>query len=277
MFKRAFLPMVNYPFPTLPSTISQAISVAQIFRAELSALSLEMEPPLGLGYGKYTMPFVGTIIAAEEVKATANKVAIAADFYEQAQKAGVAHSLVRKSCFRHEVPDLCAAAARFCDISLLSVDGNAPLNQWYAEGVIFGSGHPCLVLPQGYQISLFQRAVIAWDGSSAAIRSITGAIPVLANAADVLVLTAAPDKTVANIETEELVSYLHLHGIPAVSEVIEIGERSAADAIADRAHSYRTDLLVMGAFGHSQLRDFILGSFTRDMLTKPPLPVFMAF
>lgn len=276
MFRRVLLPMVNYPYPTLPSTIDQAVSVAQLLHAELFALSLEMEPPVGLGYG-YTMPFVGAMMAAEEVKAVANKNAIATEFLEKAKKSGVAHYLVRKSCYRHEVPDLCTSAARYSDIALLPVDDNAPLDQWYAEGVIFGSGHPCLVLPQIHQINLFQRAVIAWDGSRAAVRSIADALPLLAGATDVLVLTAAPDKSVATDDTNELLGYLGRHGISAVSEVIEIGERSAADAIVDRAQSYRTDFLVMGAFGHSRLRDFILGGFTKDVLTKPPVPVFMSF
>jgi nucleotide-binding universal stress UspA family protein len=236
-----------------------------------------MKPPLGMGYGAHTMPFVGTMIAAEEVKADANKEAIAADFLDQAQKAGVPQSLTRTACLRYEVPDLCAAAARFCDLSLLPVDDNAPLDQWYAEGVIFGSGHPCLVLPQGYQIRMFQRAVIAWDGSRAAIRSIADSLPLLSAATDVFVVTVAPDKTVAGSETGKLLEYLDRHGVRAVSEVIEAGDLSPAAAIAERAGSYRADVLVMGAFGHTRLRDFILGGVTKHMLAKPTLPVFMAY
>jgi nucleotide-binding universal stress UspA family protein len=277
VFKRVFLPMVNYPFPTLPSTIRQALSVAQFLRAELSVLSLEVEPPLGLGYATYTMPFVGTVISAEEAKAAANREAVVEDFLEQAQKAGVQHSLSRQSCSQHEVPDLFAAFARFCDLSVLPPGEAAAPEPLFAESVVFGSGHPCLVLPRDHQMISLQRAVIAWDGSRAAIRSIADALPFLEKTTDVLVVTAVPDKAVAQSDTADLVGYLHRHGVAASSEVIEIGERSAAEAISQRAQAYRADCLVMGAFGHSRLRDFILGGVTQHMLAYPPLPVFMAF
>lgn len=277
MFKRVLLPMVNYPFPTLPATIDQAVAVAQLLSAELSGLSLEMEPPLGLGYGTYTMPFVGTIIASEEVKASANKDAIITEFSEKAKTGRVPHTLVRKSCFQHEVSDLCVAAARFCDMSLLPTDNNASPDRSYAEDVIFGSGHPCLVLPQIHQIRLFQRAVIAWDGSRAAIRSIADAMSLLAGAAEVLVLTAAPDKTVAESETSELLGYLRRHGVSATWEVIDTGDLSPIEAMVARINNYRADFMVMGAFGHSRLRDFILGGFTKHMLAHSPLPVLMSY
>jgi nucleotide-binding universal stress UspA family protein len=63
----------------------------------------------------------------------------------------------------------------------------------------------------------------------------------------------------------------------ASSEVVEVGERSAAEAISHRAQTYQADCLVMGAFGHSRLRDFILGGVTQYMLAYPPLPVFLSF
>jgi nucleotide-binding universal stress UspA family protein len=277
MFKRVFFPMVNYPFPTLPANIWQAISVAQILNAELYGLSLEMQPPEGLGYGTYTMPFVGSIIAAEEVKASANKEAVAHDFIEQARKGGVRNTLVKVPCFHHQGPALCAAAAQFCDISVLPVDDSTALDQWYAEEVIFSSGHPCLILPQAQRVTLFQRVVVAWDGSRAAIRSISDAIPLLQTAADILVVTAAPDKIVEKAKTDALLDHLSRHNITALAEVIETQEQSSSEAITHRANSYRADLLVIGAFGHSRLRDFVLGGVTRDMLSEPPLPVFMAY
>jgi len=276
MFRRVLLPMVNYPFPTLPSTIDQAVSLAQLLKAELYGLSLEMEPPVGLGYG-YTMPFVGEMIAAEQVKAAANKETIAKEFAEKASAGGVAHSFVRRRCMRHEVPDLCAAAARFCDLSLLPIDDNAPLDQWYAEGVIFESGHPALVLPRMHEFRRIDRAAIAWDGSRAAIRSITDAIPLLSRASEVLAITATPGKSEAEGLSAELLAYLLRHGIAAKWEAVKAGDLAPTDALVARVAEFGADFLVMGAFGHSRLRDFILGGFTKEMLAKPPLPVFMSY
>ncbi|MDF2118533.1 universal stress protein [Roseiarcaceae bacterium H3SJ34-1] len=277
MFKRVFLPMVNYPFPTLPSTIRQALSVTQFLRAELSVLSLEVVPPFGLGYANYTMPFVGTVISAEEAKAAANREAVADDLLEQARQAGVPHILSRQSCSQHEVADRFAAFARFCDLSVLPAGEDAAPEVLFARSVVFGSGHPCLILPRHRQTISLRRAVIAWDGSRAAIRSIADALPILEKATDVLVVTAAPDKVVEKSNTANLIYYLHRHGIAASPEVIEIGERSAAEAISHRAQTYAADCLVMGAFGHSQLRDLILGGVTQHMLAYAPLPVFLSF
>lgn len=278
MFRQLFFPMVNYPQPTLPRSITAAVRVATKIGGGISALALEMEPPMGLGFANRTMPFVGTVISAEEEKARANKDAVAEDFENQCKAAGIPYRLDRQPAYRHDAPALFAEAARYCDLSILAAEDETSLERWYMEGIIFGSGRPCLLLPNGGASSSFDRIVVAWDGGRAAARAIADALPFLEQASETLVVqagSAAP--SAAKKSATGIVDYLARHNIRATSEWIEARDRTEAKAIAEFAVGRSADMIVMGAFGHSRLRDFILGGVTEEILAAPPLPVFLSY
>jgi nucleotide-binding universal stress UspA family protein len=152
-------------------------------------------------------------------------------------------------------------------------------DQWYAEAVIFGTGKPTLVLPEGPRAKQFElnTAVVAWDFSRAAARAIADAIPVLENAKEVRIVTVANEKVLDTKHSgEELAKNLSRHGIDVILENVDAAGRSIGEVLETHAASCSADLLVMGAYGHSRLREFILGGATKSLLSKPPIPILFS-
>ena len=132
---------------------------------------------------------------------------------------------------------------------------------------------PVLALPDHSGLKLPLGTVcIAWDGGSEAARALKAAVPLLINAADVRVLTVESDSPTGFPPTEAL-RYLARHGVKAELTELPRGN-SVEEALAEAVARAGADLLVMGAYGHSRLREFLFGGVTRfflDELTAPPL------
>ena len=120
-------------------------------------------------------------------------------------------------------------------------------------------------------------AVVAWDFSRAAARAIADAIPVLEKAKEVRIVTVANEKVLDTKHSgEELAKNLSRHGIDVILENVDAAGRSIGEVLETHAASCGADLLVMGAYGHSRLREFILGGATQSMLSKPPVPILFS-
>jgi nucleotide-binding universal stress UspA family protein len=276
VFRRILMPLANYPFPTLPGEIAVAVKVAELCDGALTGLQIVVDPPSSVGR-TYAMPFIGTMIDAERAKAHANEIAVAIDFQSQAGKARLKCQLrnVRPSYFD---PAIWAEAARYHDLTVLPLSEDDSVARSCAETVVFGSGRPCLIVPKNYSADAigFKRAIIAWDGGPAAARSVADALPLLLHSEHVNIVTAAPDKEVPTTKRDELIQYLADHGIGAKYILVDTSDRSAVVAISDAICELNSDILVMGAFGHSYIRDFVLGGVTRQILNAPPIPIFMS-
>jgi nucleotide-binding universal stress UspA family protein len=117
-------------------------------------------------------------------------------------------------------------------------------------------------------------ALIAWDGSEEAMRAMQRALPLLKLATRVRLFQAGPIAENA-ITAEEAARYLSLHGINSEIEIEPDHNRVAAD-ICNAAERFGAGYCIMGAFGHSRLREALLGGASRDMLSDAPLPLIMA-
>jgi nucleotide-binding universal stress UspA family protein len=167
-------------------------------------------------------------------------------------------------------------AARTRDICLIPVGSGEPAA---AEAVLFGSGRPVMIFPEAAdvgQAAAFERIAVAWDGTRAAARALADALPLLKTARDVRVLTVLGDKPAA---TEglggEVVRHLARHGVTAGIDEIRAAGRPIGKVLEDHVAG-TADLLVMGGFGHSRARDFLLGGATQSILRQPPAPVFLS-
>jgi nucleotide-binding universal stress UspA family protein len=170
-----------------------------------------------------------------------------------------------------EPETLLASRGRLAD---LIVVGHAPK----AAGLIldmmlWATARPVLVVPQGSTPTLDGPVVVAWTDSAPAARSLRAALPFLDRGV-VHVLHVGHGRDGAKVE--DAAHYLRLHGVDARAETIEAGARSAGAALLDKAAELRAGLLVSGAYGHSRLRELVLGGTTRDLLQACPLPLLMA-
>lgn len=145
------------------------------------------------------------------------------------------------------------------------------------EAAILGTGRPVLIAPKKAPENLAPTVAVAWKDTADASRALMAAMPVLIKADKILVLTAEEGKgQQATINSaERVVRYLAWHGLSGEAHYVPHSERSGAEALVQTALDNRADLLVMGGYGHSRLREFVLGGVTREILRDCPLPVFM--
>lgn len=155
----------------------------------------------------------------------------------------------------------------------------AAINGWFAGQVLLGAGRPVLIIPYiGCQLPVGQRVLIAWNGSREVVRAVHDALPLLAAAKQVTVLTIHP-AAMGELDTlsgNELCQHLGRHGITAVPASQPCTDIEIGDALLSRAADESADLIVMGAYGHSRLREIVLGGSTRHLLQHMTVPMLMS-
>lgn len=149
----------------------------------------------------------------------------------------------------------------------------------FPESVLMNCVRPVLILPTGWKFTaLPTQALVAWDGSMTATRAIMGALPLLRRAAKVnLVIFNPHDNPDAHGEQPgaDMAHYLARHGV-TVNVIARDTTVDAGEALLSLCADEGTDLLVMGAYGHTRFRELLLGGATRDLLSSMTVPVLMA-
>jgi nucleotide-binding universal stress UspA family protein len=143
------------------------------------------------------------------------------------------------------------------------------------EAALFESGRPILIAPPAPPDKLGEVVVIAWNGSTETARTIALAVPLLAKAKEVVVLSVE-DGMVPGPSGAEMARYLHRNDIAAAAKTIRAGDRPVGGAILEECGALGCDLLLKGAYTHSRLRQMIFGGATSHILAKAQLPVIMA-
>ena len=178
-----------------------------------------------------------------------------------------------------DIAEMLADDARLADLSLIPMkqDGTS---EKLAERLLFGSGRPVLICPEELAADLsvaFDDVLIAWDHSAPAARAVAEALPLLQSAATVRIITATDSKTPREVSSgSALVAHLAEHGIKAGFEAVKIDGSSVGKVFEANVRSHATDLLVMGAYGHSRLNEIIWGGATKTVIGRPPCWVMMS-
>jgi nucleotide-binding universal stress UspA family protein len=155
-------------------------------------------------------------------------------------------------------------------------DPGAPLAQPRPEDVTLLAGRPVLAVPYAGKFErIGGRVLIGWDGSREAARAINDALPLLQAAASVTVLTVDDDRDHA-IPGVDIALHLARHGVTAQVENTVSAGVGVGDVLLSRAMDVGADLLVMGAYGHSRVRELVLGGATRTVLDSMTVPVLMS-
>lgn len=142
------------------------------------------------------------------------------------------------------------------------------------------SGRPVLLVPRGpLREHLGQRVLVAWNGSREAARALYDALPLLASAGHLSILRIVDAPTVDDADRRSLARVgrmLERHGIKARLEATGTAGGDLGATLLAAAHAEKADLLVMGCYGHSPLREFVLGGATRHVLHHMDLAVLMS-
>lgn len=264
--------------PASRTRIQLALTLARRFDAGLSGLHVIPEPDVP----PYFKPSVVERIAkiyAENAKVAADLAKVLFD-----EETKDAHVATAWGCVTGDMEELIAERARFADLLVLGQfdTENPPTISAFLlpAKVVFGSPAPILVVPNADKFSdVGRHALIAWDGSREAARAIRDAMPLLQAAERVSVLVIDPRQQGHMHEgthTSELVAHLDRHGIVAAAEEITLLEHRVASDLLDHASQLGADLLVMGAYGHSRVWEFVVGGTTQDLLERTTIPVLMS-
>jgi len=254
-----------------------AISLAAGFGAHLAGIGFIYEPviPGSLLGGMPT----DLIEAQREENSRTAKDAIAR-FEHAAKAAGISTETRSVDASVAGGPDLFGRIARRFD---LAVVGQARREQGASEelmieGALFGSGRPLIVVPHAHKQGLkLDRILICWDGSRPAARAIADSLPLLqrGRSIDIVVVTGERDKS-GEITGTNMRRHLARHGINVEIKHITGAGSGVQNAILAHATESGADFMVLGGYGHSRLREFILGGVTRSILRSMVVPVLMS-
>lgn len=172
--------------------------------------------------------------------------------------------------------DIMAAAARLSDVTVFPCVANEDRTAVLVglEAALLEGGRPLLVAPEAAPSVLGRTVAIAWNGRTQSARALALAMPLLAGAEAVHVLGVDTLRTDAE-EAAPVVDYLAWHNIPARYHKLS-GAGGVAQQLQDTSAEVGADLLIMGGYGHSRLRELILGGVTRAMLNQTTLPLLLA-
>jgi nucleotide-binding universal stress UspA family protein len=263
--------------PTRDAVCDYAVSVASTFKAHLAGIAFAYEPMLpaafidGMDAGFIDMQ------RAESEKAA--KAAIA-KFQAAAKESGIL------SGSRMIEASIGAAARQFAEIARrydVSVVGQSDRSKGFAEDLLieatlFDSGRPIIVVPYIQKEPLkLERVLVCWDRSRNAARAIADAMPFLERAKGIDLLTvSSKDPGRTEPPGAEIADHFARHRLKANFKHIVSDDAEIAATILSFAADSSSDFIVMGGYGHSRLREFVLGGATRGMLATMTVPTLMS-
>lgn len=246
--------------PAMPARLDTALALA---RAGKGHVTLLVDTPIG----RYISmdPMGGSYVASDAMKqALAEDDGQANRLRGQLHQAGVPYDVIRSE---EEPVEALAVASRLADVVILS------RSSAIAGEVVLATRTPVLVLPDDQALPMpVARACVAWDGGNEAAAALRGAIPLLARcpAVDVLTVGEKPGDTSA----ADAVRYLARHSIAAEPHDLT-REGSTEEALAAATLKLGGELLILGAYGRSRMREFLFGGVTRYFLEDCPRPALL--
>lgn len=260
------------------ATTAFAVSVASKFQSHLAGVSFLYEPilPPVTDMGGIPADYIDDQRSENTQRAKDAKVC----FDERARRAGLsAESRIIEAEFA-EAPAIFARDARSFD---LSVVGQADpdkqgVDDLISEAALFESGHPLIVVPYIQKAGLaLNRVMVCWDGSHNAARAVSDAMPFLAKAKwiDIATITGQKGKE-DEIPGADVAEHLARHGFKVELRDLPLGDIAVADGLLSLAADTSADFMVMGGYGHSRLREFVLGGTTRGILSAMTIPTLMS-
>jgi nucleotide-binding universal stress UspA family protein len=274
MLKDIMLTLLSYPEPTPFRAIEAAAAFARLHEARLNAALYVPVIPSISNYLADRLVGANQAIAEENGKGEANAQALVAELL---RVAGAGAGEIRRISGSNVLdPRPVAEHARLYDLAIVPAYGHADTIA-IAEALIFSSGRPVMLLPVESELAESGKVVLGWDGGRAAARAMGDAMPFLERAELVEIVTVTGEKPLPRIlSLEEVRRHLERHDVRA--SIVEIAAEGADAGRAMLRHCERTgaDMLVMGAYGQSRFREFILGGATRTVLADAGMPVVMS-
>lgn len=269
------------------AALSIALMTARIWNAHVTALhvrvdSRDVAPLAGEGLSG---AMIEEMMIATERESGARSQAVRAMFDRVVAAHGVTVSEPRPNeagatadftCVTGREEDVVAQQARLADLTVIAHpdSGTEASSSDALHAVLFDSGRPVLIAPRKLPASIGTRVALGWNGTAESTAAVQAALPWLQRAEAVRILSAEEYQR-RGPEAQELAAYLALHGVGAEVSIFRPLNRDVGKALLAAAAEFGADLLAMGAYSHSRLRQLILGGVTRHVLEHATLPVLM--
>lgn len=273
-----YLPLRTYPDPPEEGCLQPAVAMARHIGAGITGAGVEIDIPPVKSKLAEAILHIQQQISATEQASRAHAARALGELVRLGESAGVAVSCESVRAQPAMLDDVLVQMARFHDFAVLPVAGNDAGAQGTAEALIFGSGRPVLLLPvAGCVTSGIDTVVIATDFSRVAARAMFDAQPFVKRAERVHVVTVTGEKDVSHGNRAALMSHFERQGRSAKLVQLDAQAEPVGSVLQGYCDQVGGGLLVMGAFGHSRLRDFVLGGATRSILREARHPVLMSY
>jgi len=259
------------------AAVDYAISMATGFDAHLAGLALTYQPYVP---GNVFNGVAANIVASYRAQLEkASKDAIA-KFDAAARRAGVSAQSHLLETELARIDELFAQTARQFDLSVVAQiePGKANPEEVLPETALFGSGRPVVVVPYIQKTGMkLDRVLVCWDGSRAATRALGDAMPFLARSKSIDIVTIARnEEPLDELPGVDVAHHLARHKLKVEFKRIVAKDSDVTSIILSTAADLDSDMIVMGGYGHSRLREFVLGGATRGILKAMTVPVLMS-
>jgi nucleotide-binding universal stress UspA family protein len=258
-------------------TLDFAVSVASKFSAHIMGLSIFYEPIFP------TVEFDAIPADVIDLQAAENQ-RLATSAKTRFEEVVRRDSLSGESRIVRETlgtaPDTFARLARRFDLSVVKQPGpDTPgTDSLFVEAALFNSGRPVLVVPYIQRTGLnLDRVMICWDGSRPAARAVADALPFLAQTRTTEIVTVEEKKPdLMLIPGADIAHHLARHGIKVELKNVVASGVDTTNVILSHAADTSANLIIMGGYGHSRFREFVLGGVTRGLLESMTVPTLMS-
>lgn len=271
------------------TALQAGIAIAKEFKAHLEALFVRFDPFQRTTYSYLASDLTGhaskylieaAIRAADEAQEIAS-----ASFRDAIKKSGItvtdapgkpSEATAELKVVQGGFVERIEQESRLADLVVFSGQGGDVESTHEAlEGALLSGSRPVLFVSAGVGgAAPGKRIALAFDGSAAAAHAVTASLPFLrtAQAVHAFEVAAAPRSSTA---LADLKVYLALHGVEAVTHNVDPGHKSTEEALIAAVQGEACDMLVLGGYGHSRVREFVFGGVTRHMLRRGPIPAVL--
>ena len=259
------------------SAANYAVSLANIFKAHLVGIAFVYDPKISANL------MVGIPAELVDAQRAANRHLAneaTARFEAIAKQAGVTTESQVIDVAVGKVGNAFGRLARSFDLSVIrqAVSDDAEEIS-IIEGALFESGRPVIVVPHVHtKDAEFKRVMVGWDGSRTAARAIGDAMPLLecAKMIEIFTMVTGPTNNAKSTGIDNIGQHLSRHGLNVEVKRIPAVDMGVSDAILSHAADISADFMIMGGYGHSRLREYMLGGATRGILASMTLPTLMS-
>jgi nucleotide-binding universal stress UspA family protein len=258
------------------SASDYAISVAAALDAHLTGIVFLHGPIVPVSRAGYVPPELELIERHNQAAVEAARES----FTAACARAGIKAEPLTLSASLVSAGDQFGLIARRFDLAVVGQaepETNA-VEENIVEAALFDSGGPVIIVPYIQKAPLkLDHVMLCWDGGRAAARAIRDAIPFLRRAGRIEVVIVTNERGKQDqIERADIGAHLARHGLNVAVKRMPLGDVDVADMLLSHAADEGVDFIVMGGYGHSRLREFVLGGVTRSMLRTMTVPVLMS-